>query len=300
MKIITIGSALIDVFIQSKNFSKDEDGYIKAGGKSGKAEVESFAIKTGGGGGNTAVGFARLGFEVEVISETGQDELAELITQNFKKERVAINLLVQERKEETGGSVILVCADGSRLILVHRGAASMLDPADIRLQDIEDADWIHISSLSGRLDTLQHLFGGLRHHRLRTSWNPGSADLKLIAEGKLKVQEIECEVFLVNHEEWQLIASQHEELKTHLNQIVITDSVRGGKVMLKNGEKIVYKSEKVEAVDHTGAGDAFGVGYVAGLLYRKTPQEATGWGAKNSASVVMKLGAKAGLRKKLG
>jgi ribokinase len=300
MKIITIGSALIDVFIQSKDFSKDDEGRIKVGNKSGKSEVESFVVKSGGGGGNTAVGFTRLGFEVEVISETGHDELAELILQDFKKEGVATNLVVQERKEETGGSVILVCDDGSRSVLVHRGAASMLDPADIRLRDIEDADWIHISSLSGRLDTLGHLFGGLRHHRLKTSWNPGSADLKLISEGKLKVKEIECEVFLVNNEEWQLIANKQEELKAHLNQIVITDSVRGGKIMLKGGEKIIYKSEKVEAVDHTGAGDAFGVGYVAGLLHRKSPEEAAQWGAKNSASVVMKLGAKAGLKKKLG
>ena len=162
MRIITIGSALIDIFIRSEHFLKDSHGIIRVGEVGGKFDVDSFILKTGGGASNTAVGFSRLGFDSAIISETGHDELAKTVIEDLRKEKVDISLMIHEKKEETGGSVILVLADGSRAVLVHRGASSQLDPKDIDIKEISQADWIHISSLSGRLDTLKHIFSVLR------------------------------------------------------------------------------------------------------------------------------------------
>jgi ribokinase len=299
MRIITIGSALVDIFIRSEHFSKDRHGVVRVGEVGGKFDVSSFIFKTGGGAGNVATGFSRLGFDSLVISETGQDELAKMVMDDLKKEKVDTSLMIHEKREETGGSVILVLADGSRAVLVHRGAASLLDPKDINIGDLADANWVHISSLSGRKDTLKHVFSGLKFHGVKVSWNPGSSDLKLILDGKFNIDDICAEVLMMNKEEWAMVSDYQAKLRKCVSQVVITDSIRGGKILLKDGQKINYKAKKAKSVDNTGAGDAFAVGYIATLLRGGTLERATYCGAKNSASVVKYFGAKQGLRKKL-
>jgi ribokinase len=299
MRIITIGSALVDIFIHSDHFAKDRHGVVRVGEVGGKFDIDSFVIKTGGGASNTAVGFSRLGFDVAAIAETGQDELSRMVVEDLEKEGVDTSLLIHEKKEETGGSVILVLEDGSRAALVHRGASSMLNPKDINITELSHAHWVHMSSFSGQLKTLKHTFATLKYHGINVSWNPGSSDLKLIKSGELKIDDIHAKVMFVNQEEWDMIDGSQTSLKKKISQIVVTDSVRGGKVFLDNGLKINYKAKKVEAEDNTGAGDAFAVGYVSAILRGEKAEEAVRCGAINSASVVKYFGGKQGLRKRL-
>lgn len=298
MKIVCIGSTIVDVFIKSNQFKIEDGGRISLGSESGKLNVDSFKLKTGGGAGNTAVGFSRLGFDTSVISEVGQDELANFVIEDLEKENVDTRMVIRERKEETGGAVILVAIDGSRAILVHRGAASMLDPADVRLEEINDSDWVHITNLSGRLDTIRHIFGSLKFNNVSNSWNPGISDLELIESGQLSIDEIPCKIMLMNKQEWEHVSSKHEDLRSRVEQIVITDGEKGGQIFLSGGAPITFSAVSAQAVDNTGAGDAFGVGYVSGILQRLSPDEAALRGALNAASVIAHFGAKEGLKKK--
>lgn len=299
MRIITIGSALVDIFIRSDHFSKDKHGIVKIGEVGGKFDVDSFKLKTGGGASNTGVGFSRLGFEVATIAETGQDKLSKMVIEDLEREGVDTSLLIHEKKEETGGSVILVLEDGERAVLVHRGASSMLDPKDINISEISQADWVHISSLSGQLKTLKHIFATLHYHKVNVSWNPGSSDLKLIESGKLSINDIHAKVLFLNNEEWEIIEDQQADIKNKIEQVVVTNGDKGGKVFLNNGMKMTYKALKVESIDNTGAGDAFVTGYVTAILRGKGEEDAVRFGVKNSASVVKYFGGKEGLRKKL-
>lgn len=299
MRVISIGSALIDIFITSDQFIKDKSGLLRVGDPSGKANVDSFVLKTGGGAGNTAVGFSRLGFEAAIISETGHDEFAKIVIEDLKDEGVDTKLIIKERREETGGSIILGCADGSRMILVHRGASSMLDPEDIKTSEVAEADWVHISSLSGRVRTLKNLFKTLHFYQVGASWNPGGSDLQLLNKGELKVEDLAVKVLILNKEEWAVVEKLQEQLVKHIGQVVVTDGTNGGRIFLSNGQRHLYKAKKVEAANATGAGDAFCVGYVAALLKGREPEAAAEWGVENAASVVRKLGAKTGLRRDL-
>jgi sugar/nucleoside kinase (ribokinase family) len=53
----------------------------------------------------------------------------------------------------------------------------------------------------------------------------------------------------------------------------------------------------VDAYERTGAGDAFGSGFLAALIKGKTMEEALIWGTVNSASVIGYVGAQRGLLK---
>lgn len=296
--IVTIGSALIDIFITAQSFSlehRDEGVYIcqKYGDK---VDVDSFGIKTGGGAGNTAVGFARLGFSSAVVTELGKDVLSTVVMDEFHREFVSTNFVVQEKKEETGGSVILVGSDGGRTVLVHRGASSMLDPQDIPLRALKRARWVHLSSIGGRSATLSMIAEGLAIGKTELSWNPGQGEIKLLLNGTIRIRQLPCKILFLNATEWQLLAPLHQEIRTHVPEIIVTNGGKGGIVYTKaEPQGVAYAPARKPVVDETGAGDAFAVGYVAARLRSKTLETACSWAVRNATSVIQKYGAKEGL-----
>jgi ribokinase len=295
--IITIGSSLIDTFIHSEEFKvrSSREGVYLCQSYGDKIDVDSYEVRTGGGASNTAVGFARMGFRVGVVSELGRDVLAQVIEEEFHRERVATNLLIKERKEQTGGSVILVGKDGGRTALVHRGASSLLDPHDLPLSAVDRSDWVHLASISGRLSTLRELFSALSEGRRRLSWNPGKDELRLLGEGLLPVSDIPCEVLLLNRQEWSLLGAVQQALEAQVRVIVVTDGKVGGRYFARQSGWHEYETQEVESIDDTGAGDAFAVGFVSALRAGEDAGEAIRWGAHNARSVVQQIGAKPGL-----
>ena len=252
-------------------------------------------LRTGGGGSNTSVGFARMGFNAATISETGKDPWADIILAELHKEFVGTSFVVREKQEQTGGSVILVSQDGGRTVLVHRGAASQLDPHDIPEKHLPYTEWIHLSSIAGRQATLEKIFSIVsQSKRPRLSWNPGAQELKLLAEGRLAVGSLPVEILFVNEEEWGQLDSIQQQLTKQINHVVITNGSKGGRVFWNN-DWHEFTTNQVAALDDTGAGDSFAVGYVSAVLYDKDLDTAVAWGKQNAASVVQHVGAKPGL-----
>lgn len=306
--VLTIGSALVDIFISSDQFeiTHGDEEVFTTRSRGGKLTVDSFKIKTGGGGGNTAAGFATVGFDVGCVAELGVDELAEIVVADLRKHGVKTTHLVQERKEETGGSVLLVSTGGERTALVHRGAAAMLDPHDIDEHLLSKQDWIHLSSVAGRTQTIQEVFRVAHDHSVPVSWNPGQAELEELAkmaENREALAEYVSQygrgshpvkVLLLNKQEWQLVERVQSALRSVVETIVVTDSVRGGVVYQGDSEQ-TYDAKTVKSVDNTGAGDAFAVGFVSAIVFKKPVSTAVQWGVRNAASVVQQPGAKHGL-----
>lgn len=297
MKVISIGSAIIDMFVRSRDFivKPTDQGVMLCQKYGAKIELDSFELHTGGGGGNTAVGFSRLGFEAALVAETGRDVMARLVVEDLAKEKVMTKYLITEKKEETGGSIIMTGQDGGRTALVHRGAASQLDPRDIPVEALAQADWVHLSSVAGRFLTLQTIFNTVKQHQVKMSWNPGSAELKLLVDGSLDINQIYCQILFLNDEEWTSAAKLQTRLLSQISVVVITKGKQGGTVYHRGKETINYVIVKTDTIEETGAGDAFGVGFVAAYLYGKDLAECCEWGKKNAASVVRTVGAKNGL-----
>ncbi|HPS40450.1 MAG TPA: carbohydrate kinase family protein [Candidatus Woesebacteria bacterium] len=297
--VISIGSSLLDIFIQSNDLEANRIDNKQTLTYGDKLELSDFHIVTGGGASNTAVAFARLGLNVAVISETGCDEFASLITADFQKEGVETNLLIQEKLERTGGSVVLVAKNSERVALVHRGAASLLDPFDIPAFWLSQSRWIHLSSIGGRQETLSKIFKVLNNNQeTKMSWNPGKKELLSLVAGAFSIEQIPCEVFFVNQEEWQLVEPLHEQILLNFPQVVITKGKEGGEVHYFGKKKFEFVGEANALVDSTGAGDAFAAGYVAALLNGYQIPMAIAWGVKNAGNVIAYFGAKLGLLRK--
>ncbi|MCA9370207.1 MAG: hypothetical protein H6774_00430 [Pseudomonadales bacterium] len=293
--VITIGSSLIDVFVQSSHFTVVPDGtqefLCQLYGD--KMEVDSFQMCTGGGGSNTAVAFARSGFHTGVVTETGRDSLADIIVKDFHDEVVATRFLVGERKEQTGGSVILVGADGGRTVLVHRGAASRLDPHDIPTDALNKSMWVHLSSISGNADTLYEIFS-VTKQTTAFSWNPGKAELALLAGGQLSIEDTGCQILCVNAQEWEQIKNVQTAILEFVPEVIVTNGKHGGMFFVET-HQYSFSTNDTQSIDDTGAGDAFISGYVAARLYGEDVRDAVDAGLDNAESVIGYVGAKHGL-----
>lgn len=293
--VVTIGSSLVDTFVKTIHLTvtQAEDGSVTSIIRGDKVSVDEYQIHTGGGASNTGVGFARMGLKTAIISELGQDILSSLVIKDLTSEHVSTSFLIQEKKEQTGGSVILLGDDGTRTVLVHRGAASQLDPHDITSASLSQTRWIHLSSIGGNRDTLQKIFEE-KPNTTPLSWNPGQSEIAVLSKAEFTLQQGMCEILFVNANEWQSLQSVHDSFTASIPTIVVTDGGKGGMIFTE-GKWRTYQAVANTTVDVTGAGDSFVVGFVAAVLDEKPVEIATQWGARNAASVVASIGAKPGL-----
>jgi ribokinase len=298
LEVLSIGSALVDIFVHSDEFlleSHDDKTWLcQQYGE--KLEATSMVVRAGGGAANTATGLARLGLKAGLIAELGKDRLAEIVMSELAENKVNTALLLHERREETGGSVILIGKDGGRTVLVHRGAAAQLDVADIPSPVFKGLRWLHLSSIGGREATLTHIFTQVRASQVALSWNPGKGELQLLVEKGWKAFSPPIEVLFVNKQEWQMLESQHSQIKTAVGIIVVTDGSKGGQVWRREASApTLFPAKGVKSVDDTGAGDAFATGFIGALLHERSLSEACRWGVTNAGSVVGSVGATPGL-----
>lgn len=293
---VTIGAAVLDIFMKSDKFKVVKSGDIPGGIAmcevyGGKMEVEEVLIVSGGGATNTAVSFAKKDLKTATIAEMGNDPQSLLIQKELEEAQVDTRFLVQEVDETTAVSVILIAEDGGRSIMVNRGASAMLTKRDLPIDDLETR-WLHISSLGGNMELLKTILNWAKSKKVRVSLNPG---LKEIAhKDKLLPLLSLVEILFLNKDESRALWG-NEKVNKGAYVSVITDGERGGE-MIERDKRTRFEAIKAKkVVDTTGAGDAFVSGMVAGVLYGKNYEQALEWGIKNATSVLKYIGAKRGL-----
>jgi len=293
--VVTIGSALLDVFLKSDQFitvdrSEYPDGQGMCLERGGKTEVGEVEVCSGGAGTNNAVSFARKGFKTGIIAELGTDLVATTIKEELKSENVDIGMLVEEHNETTGISSILVAADGGRSVAVYRGASGMLTEDDIHWNRL-DTDWIFISSLGGEMNLISELINYAKLNDIKVAINPGKKELLQADKWGGAAFYKDVDVLILNREEAEMLSKEPIEGP---KIVLVTDGKAGGTVFIDH-KTIPYTAEIVKTVEETGAGDGFGSGFVAALMKGHDIETALTWAKKQAASVVSYMGAKHGL-----
>ena len=125
--------------------------------------------------------------------------------------------------------------------------------------------------------------------------------------GKERLKEMlnKIDVLIINQEEAKILLGNDslsvEELIRQLKDSVkgIVVITRGKDGSLVSDGKDIYFSDivKVEAIERTGAGDAYGSGFIAGLIFKNNIEYAIRLAIVNSASCIRQVGAKNGLVK---
>ncbi|MEK7630327.1 MAG: carbohydrate kinase family protein [Patescibacteria group bacterium] len=310
--VVTIGTATRDVFLTSPLFKvlKDPKHLLALGFKTGEAECFALGGKLdvnkpiftlGGGAANAAVTFARQGLKAAVVIKLGDDNLGEAVMSDLKKEKVT-PLVSLDKNVGTAYSTILITPEGERTILVYRGASADFKKKEIPFSKLR-ANWAYIVPGNIDLSLMREIIADLRKKGISIAMNPSKHYVEM---GATKLKDIlnKIQLVIMNREEASILTNldykKERAIFKKFDELVhgiavLTDGRNGS--MVSDGRYIyragVFKDKKV--VDRTGAGDAFGSGFVAGLIQKHDINHALRVASANATSVVEQIGAEEGI-----
>ncbi|SEP51994.1 ribokinase [Amycolatopsis saalfeldensis] len=244
-------------------------------------------LSPGGKGANTAAAAGRLGADVALLGAVGDDSYGRLLRDSLAAAGVATGHL-RTVGRPTGIAYITVTPDGENSILVSPGANSALEPGDIT-DDVLDGVRVMVTSLEVPLPTVEHAVARASAKGVRVLLNLSpAAEVSRETLGAL-------DVLLVNeHEAAYLLgtagADPRKLLELGPRAAVVTLGAKGAVVVEADGSTEVA-SPKVEAVDTTGAGDAFAGALAASLAEGATLVDAAKRAVKVAAVSVTRHGA---------
>ncbi|MBT2482239.1 carbohydrate kinase family protein [Streptomyces sp. ISL-94] len=257
----------------------------------------------GGAGANAACWAAQTGAaEVRLLARVGSESVR-------WHERALVDAgvrprLVVDREEPTGTVVALVGKDAERTFLTDSGAALRLCPADWHPSLLDGVAHLHLSGYLFFADSSRELaLVALRAARGRgvpVSVDPASAGF-LIALGPRRFLDAVAgaDVLLPNEDEARLLAGLPEpaglaraaaDLSRRIPLVVVTRGAAGALVAERGRITAEVAAEPADAVDSTGAGDAFTGGFLAARLAGADPAEAARAGCHTAALAVTRLG----------
>jgi ribokinase len=274
-RICVVGSANVDVTIRSPRFPRP--GETLSG--------HSCHLGMGGKGANQAVAAARLGAHVALVARVGADAFGQEAVRSYEREGIDTSFILRDARASTGTAVIIVDDKAENCILVVGGANSGLSPDDVRAAAVavKGAD-VLLCQLETPVESTLEAFRLARAAGVRTILTPApAADL---SDELLSL----CDICVPNETEIELLTGKmigtfddaelaaKDLLARGVGAVVVTLGSRGA-LIVDNDTAQHIPAINVEAVDPTGAGDAFtaalAVFIANGLSIREAARKAT-------------------------
>lgn len=303
-RIVSLGSALQDVYLIDRDDLKATSigeeaifGKVLVGSK---IDIDRISYEVGGGGLNSAITFARHGHETIFMGNISRDSAGNAIIKALAREGIDDSYVNFLERRSTGTSIILLDErSGERTILTCRGASEQFGNFSERDLELIHPDWLYVTTLRGDLDTLKRFFIKAKELGAKIMFNPGVKELDEV-RGLARLLKY-VDVLNVNKNEagrmvpGTLLSELLYRLNHYVETVIITDGPMGG--IAGNGSEAyrfgIYEDKKVK--DATGAGDAFGSGFLAKFASGKSFRSSLIFASANSTSVVTKLGANRGI-----
>lgn len=223
----------------------------------------SFHTGYGGKGANQAVMAAKLGAAVSMVARVGRDVFGEGMLRNFRANGIDTTHISVDETESTGVAPIFVDDDAHNVIVIVPGANGALSPADAqRARETILASSIVVCQLEVPLETTLEAFRIAKSGHTRTILNPAPAIP--LSDELLQLTDIcapnETEAELLTGRAVKSLAdaenAARDLLRRGLPIVIVTMGERG--VLYVDSQFVIHvPAVKVQAVDPTGAGDAF-------------------------------------------
>ncbi len=279
-RIAVVGSANIDLTTFADQFPQPGETIF------GK----KFDLGFGGKGANQAVAARLCGADVFMVARVGSDLFGPATIENFRKQGIDPTHVKQVEGLSSGVAPIFVEPNGQNRILVVKGANDALKPADVdaAAETLKSADCI-VLQFEIPVETVHYTIEFARKHGIRCILNPAPAHP--VNLGALK----DLDYFVPNESEAETITGRPvknvEDAKNcaaHLvtsgiQRVIITLGANGSLLASRDGNEHVPPFP-VNAIDSTGAGDAF-IGSFAVFLAEGVPE----WEAVRRANLYAAL-----------
>ncbi len=152
---LTIGSATIDIIasvedqdIERMTMHNATSSFLLLE-EGRKIDVSSIKSSVGGGGANSAVALARLGYRTSAFVKTGKDIEGAKIKEELEAENVETDLMIMDDRLATGQAIMIMSHVRNPTIFTNRGANTSLTTDEINPDLFHQKDLVYIASLSG-------------------------------------------------------------------------------------------------------------------------------------------------------
>ena len=293
-RVVCVGDVMVDVLAQLP-------GELAVGSDT-PAPITLFG---GGSAANTAAWLVRAGVATTFVGRVGDDALGRMALDELSQAGIDLAVSVDPARP-TGTCIVLVDATGERTMVPAAGANSGLGEEPVADGLVTADTHLHISAYAlfnpGARPAVSALTAMAAEH---------GAGISVDAASSAPLAAFGAEAFLTwwrglgpgallfaNRDEAQVLAGGTADIQTLASQLgsvaqpVIVKCGADGAVWSDGTEVVHAAAEHVEAVDSTGAGDAFAAGVLASLLAGEPIPVALAAGNSLAASAITRAGAR--------
>ena len=280
-KICVVGSSNIDQIAYVE--STPSDGETVFG--------TEYKMGFGGKGANQAVMSGLMGAETYMITCLGDDVYADMTIENYKKNGVNVDH-IQRVSGSSGVAPIWVDSSGQNRIIVVSGANDLIN-GDTAVKDIKKINNLNvvIGQFEIPLEVTEKVFEYAKSNNITTILNPAPA--KIPSKNLLDITDW----FIPNEVEFETISglSAFEDnnlinfSKTIKSNLIVTLGEQGA-AYIENGLVKKISAPNVNAIDTTGAGDAFIGSFSYAIASDFTTEDSIKLGIERASDSVTKPG----------
>lgn len=270
-KILCIGEALIDMICTDRGSSlSDGNNFLK---------------KPGGAPTNVAAAVAALGGDVELAAKVGIDPFGKHLIDVMNGFGVNTKWMLQDEKHFTTFAFVSLMENGERDFYFNRGADGQLSKQDISGINVSEFSIVHFGSATGFLpgplqEAYHHLLHQCVENKVMVSFDPNYRHLLFKDDQPSFISQSwqfmeKSDFFKVSDEEALLLTATNDidqaaKIFSEKTKAVFAITLgEKGTLLGYKGKTSIIGSIPVNAVDTTGAGDAF----VGAVLYQLSLME---------------------------
>ena len=262
-----------------------------------KIDVEEVIYSLGGTACNVAAGVKKLGLHAGLMSFCGDDDMGLKIKQLVEDQGIELVNFITDHKIHSTYSFILRYK-GDRTILVYR---DHFDYTKLKLNKIKNTKWLYLSSLGEGYE--KEAVSLASEKNIKIAMNPGKQQLEKKTKEFLLLLKL-SEIVIINKEEAEILIDarfpmQIKEIFYKLAEfgaknVIVTDGTNGAYAKIER-EIIHIPAIGAKTIEATGAGDAFGAGFMASYIIEGDIKKALIWGVINGGKVTEIVGAQNGI-----
>lgn len=261
-KIVGAGSLVVDITAYATHMPIDGETTLGSRLKLGP----------GGKGSNQMTAAHRAGAEVKIISKLGDDFLSDILIKHYENEGMSREYIESVKDGETSGALIEVNEETAQnRIIVVKAVNEQVVAADVAKaeKDFADCDAV-LTQLETSIEAVEKCkeFAQIYNKPFILNTAPFQKIPEDLFDGidYITPNETEAEFFsgIAVTDEKSAEKAANELLKKGVKNVVITLG-KGGVFYTNGKEKLLIPSIKVDAVDTTGAGDAFNGGFATAI-----------------------------------
>jgi ribokinase len=265
------------------------------------ADGDIFLEAPGGKGANQAVAAARLGARVALIARLGIDARGNDLHDALAAEGVDLRYVMRDDRSPTGAALIHVDQTGQKQILAVLGANRRLTPADVeRASSVLRSTRVLLAQLEVPVETVSAAVRLARAGGARIVLDPAPAVpladdlLQLVDVIKPNAQEAEVLTGIPVRNRESASRAARRLIERGVRAAAVQAGDEGDVLVWRDGESWLPRI-RIDAVDATGAGDAFAATIASALAEGKPLIEAGRMASAAAALATTAIGAQAGL-----